>query len=229
MLNFKHKTINPLISNNTFWTFQRFNILTLYMANEIGPSTDGLEIGWWVREDVNKVTEEAVRRVQDNQKKAKQAQQQIQQDKQNNAKFAQFLTFLLKKLTNDVLVTALYDVFFKTKHPKTDITYLRKSINTIVVVGMFAPFFPAEIQQFGLAPFFDKLIPLNKKPNITDYLSYLKNLSKTYHDNIPIDKTAFIKFLIQILMEFGLVNKETMTEDQKKELQLGLQKELYGK
>jgi len=137
---------------------------------------------------VNKVTEEAVRRVQDNQKKAKQAQQQIQQDKANNAKLAQFLTFLLKTLKNDKLIVALYEVFFKTKHPKTEITYLRKSINTIVVVGIFAPFFPQEIKQFGLGPYFEKLIAINKKPAITEYLTYLKQLSKTYHDNIPMDK-----------------------------------------
>lgn len=199
------------------------------MANEIWPSIDGLEEGWWVREDVNKVTEEAVRRVQDNQKKAKQAQQQIQQDKQTNAKFAHFLTFLLRKIDNDKLITALYEVFFKTKHPKTDLTYLRKNINTIVIVGMFAPFFPAEIQQFGLDSFFEKLISLEETPKITEYLSYLKQLSKTYHDNIPIDKHAFIAFLTEVLIEFDLVNKDSLTEDQKKELQTGLQKELYGK
>jgi hypothetical protein len=178
---------------------------------------------------VNKVTEQAVRRVQDNQKKAKQAHQQIQQDKQDNAKFAQFMTFLLKTISNDLLITSLYEVFFKTKHPKTDITYLRKSINTIVVVGMFAPFFPSEIKQFGLTTFFESMTTFSEKPNITQYLNYLKQLSKTYHDNIPMDKAAFIRFLSQLLMEFGLVNKETMTEDQKKELQTGLEKELYGK
>jgi hypothetical protein len=94
---------------------------------------------------------------------------------------------------------------------------------------MFAPFFPKEVQQFGLTAFFDAIITFTKKPNITEYLSYLKQLSKTYHDNIPMDKNAFIKFLTELLMEFDLVNKEAMTEDQKKELQTGLQKELYGK
>ncbi|MCX6823090.1 MAG: hypothetical protein NTX91_03815 [candidate division SR1 bacterium] len=199
------------------------------MANEIGPSIDGVEAGGGVREDVNKVTEEAVRRVQDNQKKAKQAQQQIQQDKQNNAKFAHFLTFLLKTIKNEKLITSLYEVFFKTKHPKTEITYLRKNINTIVIVGMFAPFFPTEIEELGLKSFFDTILSAESKPNITEYLAYLKQLSKTYHDNVPMDKTAFIKFLTELLMEFDLVNREAMTEDQTEELQRGLQKELYGK
>ena len=105
------------------------------MANETGwMNMDWLETWWWVRQDVNKVTEEAVRRVQDNQKKAKQVQQQIQDDKQNNAKFAHFLTFLIQTVKNDTLINDMYETFFKTKHPKTDITYLRKNINTIVRV-----------------------------------------------------------------------------------------------
>lgn len=229
MLNFKHKTINQQTETTVFYHLSILSFYHFCMANEIWPSIDGLEAGWWVRSDVNKVTEEAVRRVQDNQKKAKQAQQQIQQDKQNNTKFAQFLTFLLKKISNDTLISSLYEVFFKTKHPKTEITYLRKSINTIVIVGMFAPFFPTEIKQFGLTSFFEKIVSFTSKPNITEYLQYLKQLSKTYHDNIPMDKHAFIGFLTEMVMEFDLVNKEAMTAEQKKELQLGLQKELYGK
>jgi len=83
---------------------------------------------------VNKVTEEAVRRVQDNQRKAKQVQQQIKQDKDNNEKLAHFLIFLLQNITNEKLITTLYETFFKTKHPKTNVTYLRKNINTVVIV-----------------------------------------------------------------------------------------------
>lgn len=94
---------------------------------------------------------------------------------------------------------------------------------------MFAPFFPEEIEQFGLTATFENLIQTETRSNITDYLNYLKQLSKTYHDNIPIDKKAFINFLTEVLIEFNLVNKDNLTEEQKKELQLGLQKELYGK
>jgi hypothetical protein len=167
--------------------------------------------------------------VQDNQKKAKQAQQQIQQDKQNNAKLAQFLTFLLKTIKNEKLVVTLYETFFKTKHPKTELTYLRRSINTIVIVGMFAPFFPTEIQQLGLATYFENLVKLNQKPTIAEYLTYLKQLSKTYHDNIPIDKQAFINFLTELLITYELVNKDKTSPEDIQDLQKSLNKELYGK
>lgn len=228
-MNFKHKTINQHKENDVFYHFINLSFYQAKMTNEIGPSIDGLEAGWGVREDLNKVTEEAVRRVQENQKKAKQIQQQIQQDKQDNEKFAQFLTFLLKTLKNEKLIHALYEVFFKTKHPKTKMVYLRKSINTIVVVGMFAPFFVNEIHKFWLTSFFEKLISLDQKPSITQYLDYLKQLSKIYHDNIPIDRQAFITFLTEILIEYHLVDGKQLTQEQKKELQTGLEKELYKK
>lgn len=199
------------------------------MANEIWPSLDGIDVGGGVRQDINKVTEEAVRRVQENQKKAKQAQQQIQKDKQTNAKFAEFLTFLLRTLNNETLISSLYETFFKTKHPKTDITYLRKAINTIVIVGIFAPFFPKEIENMWLKTMFDPLMSFTTKPNLDQYLSYLKALSKSYHDNIPVDKTAFMEFLSEVLWEFWYIDKQKLSSEQKKDLQTWLQKELYGK
>ena len=95
---------------------------------------------------MNKVTEEAVRRVQDDQKKAQQVGQDIKKDKATNDKFAKFLTFLLKDIKNDDLVRQIYHVFFKTRHPETDVLYLRKSMNVIMVAGMFVPFYQAEIK-----------------------------------------------------------------------------------
>ncbi|MFA7718187.1 MAG: hypothetical protein WC875_05740 [Candidatus Absconditabacterales bacterium] len=199
------------------------------MANEIGSIGEGLEEGGGIREDINKVTEEAVRRIQENQKKAKQIAQQIQDDKAVNAKFAQFLEFLLRHTTNEKLIKTLYQTFFKTKHPKTNITYLRKSINTIVIVGMFAPFYPNETKKFGLETVFQKLTTLGTAPTLTGYVHYLKELSKTYHDNIPIDKENFIAFLVELLGEYKLIHNAKMSEDEQNELKSSLSKELYGK
>ncbi|HCB51242.1 TPA: hypothetical protein DEP21_01495 [Patescibacteria group bacterium] len=89
------------------------------MANEAGGIGEGLDIGGQPREDLNKVTEEAVRRVQEQSQQAKQIQQQIQQDKASNNKLAQFLAFLMKTINNEHLIKHLYELFFKTKHPKT--------------------------------------------------------------------------------------------------------------
>jgi hypothetical protein len=65
------------------------------------------------------VTEEAVRRIQDQSKKAQQVHQQIQQDKANNNTIAQFLGFLIEAIKNEHIVSLLYDVFFKTRNPET--------------------------------------------------------------------------------------------------------------
>ena len=198
------------------------------MANETG--NIGMEdIGWGVREDVNKVTEEAVRRVQDNQKKAQQIGQQIKKDKDINERFAQFLTFLLKKVNNEKLIKTLYDVFFKTKHPKTQLIYLRKNINTIVIVGMFAPFYQEEIERLQLHAFFSTIPHFSYTPSITSYIDYLKSLSQAHHDNIPMDKEALIDFICEVLIEYHLVSNTQMNHQERQELREWLTQTLYGK
>ena len=62
---------------------------------------------WWiddweqVRQDVNQVTEEAVKRVQASSAQAKQIQAQIKQDKAINNNLAKFLEVLLKNIKSD--------------------------------------------------------------------------------------------------------------------------------
>jgi hypothetical protein len=75
-----------------------------------------------------------VQRVQSQAKQAKQIAQQIKKDKAINYHLAQFLAFLLKEIQNEELIKAITDTFFKTTNPKDQITYLRKDINTYVVV-----------------------------------------------------------------------------------------------
>lgn len=75
-----------------------------------------------------------MQRVQSQAKQAKQIAQQIKKDKAINYHLAQFLAFLMKEIQNEELIKAITDTFFKTTNPKDQITYLRKDINTYVVV-----------------------------------------------------------------------------------------------
>lgn len=198
------------------------------MANEVSWWIDGIDSWWEVRSDVNKVTEEAVRRVQDNQKKAKQVWQQIKKDKDINNKFAEFLWFLLKKINNDKMIGLIYNIFFKTKHPKNNLVYLRKNINSVVIVGMFMPFYINEIKKIWLDLFFAEIYDLASEISLTKYISYLKKLSAKYHDNVPIDKEMFVDFLVEIINQYKLVDVDNLWVDKFNEFRLSLVKELYG-
>lgn len=160
-----------------------------------------------MRENANKVTEEAVRRVQDNQKKAQQVGQQIKDDKANNSKFAKFLAFLLKDIKNDHLVRQIYHTFLKTRHKETDLIHLRKSMNTIVVVGIFVPFYQEEIKELQLETNYQEIFDFNGDIHLTKYIRYIKELLPKYHDDIVIDKQEFIKLLTQIAEYFHLTEK----------------------
>ena len=94
---------------------------------------------------------------------------------------------------------------------------------------MFSPFYPQETETFGLLNFFEKIYNFQEKLNLTNYIQYLKLLSKTYHDNIPIDKTAFIALLTELLISYHLVSIGKTDPAAIKDLQQSLQKELYGK
>lgn len=110
-----------------------------------------------VRSDVNQVTEEAVQRIQAQSKQAKQVAQQIKKDKAINTQLANFLTLLMRTIDNEELIQAMVATFFKTTNPKNQITYLRKDINTYVIVGFFVPFFPNEAESFHILGFYEQL------------------------------------------------------------------------
>ena len=172
-----------------------------------------LDVWWAPREDVNKVTEEDRKRVQEDSQKAKQASQQIKKDKKTNNDMANFLSYLLKNINNDKIVSWIYNVFFKVKNPKTDITYLRKNPNNVVIVGIFAPFYDEEIKKLNLITFFEKIYDFWNELNLNLYVKYLKNLSWQYHDNVPIDKEEFLNFLFDVIMEFWLIKTELQNKD----------------
>ncbi len=183
---------------------------------------------WWiddweqVRQNVDQVTEEAVKRVQASSAQARQIQAQIKQDKAVNNNLANFLEFLLKNIKSDDLMAAVYNTFFKVTDPKTWAVYFRKKINNIVIIWFFAPFFRDKINEYNLSNYYDDILP---QWNITlgSYLWYIKNLSKKHHDNIPISKESLLNLLYYIMVEFGLLSslpekKQQMTDEIKNAL-----------
>ena len=195
------------------------------MADEVGGTGLDELSGWWeVREDVNKVTEEAVRRVQDDQKKAQQVGQDIKKDKATNNKLAKFLTFLLKDIKSDTLMKQIYHTFFKTRHEETDLIHLRKSMNTMVVVGMFVPFYQWEIKELELESIYQDIFYFDWDINLTKYINYIKQLLPKYHDNINIDKQEFTKLLTYISEYYQLTEK--LSPEKAIELESTVKKEL---
>lgn len=151
-----------------------------------------------VRENSNKVTEEDVQRVQAQSKQAKQVAQQIKKDKAINNQLAKFLWILMQKIENEELIKAIVSTFFKTTDQRNQITYLRKDINTYVVVGFFVPFFLKEAEDLKIMPFYDKLGVKTAWASLEKYIVYLWKVSEVYHDNIPIDQGPLITLIILI-------------------------------
>jgi hypothetical protein len=198
------------------------------MADEVGGGgLDDINIGGGVREDTNKVTEEAVRRIQDNQKKAQQVGQEIKNDKATNNKFANFLTFLLKDIKNDHLIKQIYQVFLKTRHEETDLVHLRKSMNTIIVVWIFMPFYQNEIKDLGLQAIYQDIFTFDGDIYLTKYIDYIKVLLPKHHDNIVIDKGEFTKLLTQITEYYNLIEK--LSNEKTIEFENTIKKELSFK
>lgn len=196
------------------------------MANETWWLWEGLDIGGQPRSDVNKVTEEAVQRVQDQTKKAQQAHQQIQQDKKVNTSIAQFLAFLLKNIQDEKIISLLYDVFFKTKNPETWVTHLRKKINVTIIVGFFYPFYKKEADQFWISALFQDIVPLSNKIDFHGYLNYIKKLALKYHDNVALDQTYLIKLLSEITRYFEIHGKKLNEEEHASSVEQ-IRKELF--
>lgn len=196
------------------------------MADSLNVWSEWLDTGE-VRQDVNKVTEDAIKRVQEQGKKAKQAQQAIKKDKDENGHLSEFLSFLLKNVVNDKLIVLLYNTFFKVKHPQSNITYLRKNINTRVIVGIFVPFYKQKAEEYKVMPFYASIIPAQSFHTIADFVDYLKKLSWLYHDNVPLDKDTFIQFLTEMVMIYTQVYTDKENLERKQYIQLELSKFLY--
>ena len=184
------------------------------MVNEIWGIGEGLDVGGQPRSDVNKVTEEAVRRIQEQSKKAQQVHQQIQDDKANNTNIAKFLIFLMESIKNERIVSLLYDVFFKTKNPETWVTHLRKKINVTVISWFFYPFYTKEAEKLWVSSLFDALITEKGTINFHNYITYIKKLAAKYHDNIALDQEHLLKLLLEIIKYFDVHGKNTSEEEE---------------
>lgn len=194
------------------------------MAEEVVWIIESWETWWGLKEWV---TEADVQRVQENSRQAKKIAQQLQQDKKQNNQFANFLTFLLDEISNDKIIKWLYDTFFITIDPKTNIPYFRKSMNDIVVVWLFYPFYPEKAEELWLNNYYENLNNAGKK-SINWYIEYLQDLSDHYHDNIPIDQNSLIKLLIEILKEFLPNNSNSeLWENVDKEYEEVIREKLY--
>lgn len=169
------------------------------MAEEMLWPIESGEI-WWT--SAEKVSEAALQKVQEEARQAKQVAQQLKKDKAMNDKFAQFLTFLMQTITNEVIIKGIYDTFFTTVDYKTHITYLRKNMNSIVVVWLFYPFFQEKGREFWLEEYFAYLLEPKMGFSIHEYIKYLQELSAHYHDNIPINQSNFITLLVEIIKEY---------------------------
>lgn len=172
---------------------------------------------WWIdtwesiRTDINKVSEEDIKRVQEDTRQAKQIQAQIKKDKAINNQFAKFLQFLLRTLKNEELVSALYKTFFIVTNQKTWTKYYKKQINNVVIVWFFAPFFRDVITEYKLQNYYED-IKMNWNITLSNYIDYIRRLSKKHHDNVPIDKDSLLNLLCYIIIEFWLTNNALTDE-----------------
>lgn len=168
------------------------------MAEETVWIIESWEAWWWLNEWV---TEADVQRVQENARQAKKVAQQLQQSKKENNQLANFLSFLLSEITNENIIKWLYDTFFITVDPKTNIPYFRKSMNDIVVVWIFYPFYIEKAKELWVSQHYD-VLNSSSEHSISWYIKYLQELSDHYHDNIPINQASFVQLLVEIIKNY---------------------------
>ena len=168
------------------------------MAEEVSGIIESWETWWSLKEWV---TEADVQRVQENTRQIKKVAQQLQQDKKQNNQLANFLSFLLSEISNENIIKWLYDTFFITIDPKTNIPYFRKSMNDVVVVWIFYPFYLEKADKLWVSHYY-KWLNHSSELSIDWYITYLQDLSDHYHDNIPINQSSFIQLLIEIIKQY---------------------------
>jgi len=186
---------------------------------------DELNTWWQVRENTNKVTEEAVRRIQDNQKKAQQIGQDIKKDKATNDKFANFLAFLLSDIKNDTLIKQIYHTFFVTVPETTETNNLNKSMHITVIVGTFVPFYQNTIQELWLEAIYQDIRTFTSTTDLSTYIPYIRELLTKHDHPKTINKEAYTKLLHQIAEHYNLIEK--LTPEQSIELEHTIKKELF--
>ena len=168
------------------------------MAEEVSGIIESWETWWSLKEWV---TEADVQRVQESTRQIKKVAQQLQQDKKQNNQLANFLSFLLSEISNENIIKWLYNTFFITVDPKTNIPYFRKSMNDVVVVWIFYPFYLEKAKEIWVSHYYEWL-NCSSQLSIDWYITYLQDLSDHYHDNIPINQSNFVQLLIEIIKQY---------------------------
>lgn len=166
--------------------------------------------------------EQAIARIEKEQKKAAQTRWQIQQSKKKNQNLAAFLTFLLQHINNDKIISLFHSVFFH----KTSIG--TSHVNHVVFVGMLAPFFWSEAEQIGVSKLYDEFYSPSVIQWLEPYISYLKKLSYAYHDDVALDQQQLLQLIIEILKHFSITDTSWYTDEEKKEFIIGIVHDLFG-
>jgi len=210
----------------TFLSINKQFYLKIYvMANETGGmSFDELNSWWQVREDTNKVTEEAVRRIQDNQKKAQQIGQDIKNDKATNDKFANFLAFLLSDIKSDTLIKQLYQTFFTTIEQESEAPNIKNNRDIALIVGMFVPFYEQHIKEIQLNDHYQDIRPFEGNISLTIYIEYIKKLITKHQKHMNLKKESFAKLLSYLGEYYQLIEK--LSPEKANEFEITIQKEL---
>jgi len=177
-----------------------------------------------VSETWEKVTEADIQKVHENSENAKKVARVIFSDRKKNTKIADFLSFLLKDIKDEWLISLLYKVFWTMRSSKNSMTYLKKNINSVLIVWFFAPFYKKELEKYSIFELFSDIYDFSKDISVDIFLTYLKILSKKYHDNIPINKNDFLNFLVKILFYYKVVDVDQKPGD---ELYKDLETKLY--
>jgi benzoyl-CoA reductase/2-hydroxyglutaryl-CoA dehydratase subunit BcrC/BadD/HgdB len=129
---------------------------------------------------------------------------------------------ILQDMTNDKVLTAIHDVFFRE-----DTGGNQHNINDRLIAGLFAPFYQSMLTQYHVDTFFQELIKNDSDKTIDGYISYLMRLSQTYHNDIALSQQKITQLVINILQHFGIVSTDMEPEHKTQTLTRILQ-DLFG-
>jgi len=147
--------------------------------------------------------------------------------KTQGSAYAKFLIFLIGQLQSEELISILYKLFFTTKDPYHGTTYIRKTSNYPVLIGMFVPFFREKITEYKMQSLYAPIYDPSTQITPTNYLHYLKKLAHTMHDNIALDQQVLLQCIMEIYKEFHVVDPKALTEEKYEQVYSLIQHELY--
>jgi hypothetical protein len=163
------------------------------------------------QEEVNRITESV--------KKAAQIAGQSAHSKKINANLAQFLVFLLNILdANTFLIEKIFATFFVTTQPEKNIVEYKKDINTEMLVGCFAPLFPAKIAEMNLLDMYNKYYDFHSPVTLSKYLHAIKGMMHAFNGYQTLQQIQFTECITSIIASFPQVFPPTQLPSSKGEL-----------